>query len=78
MISAQGLQLAEAVTKNDASGVTPLIKLLHGFRTAHGDPLSEAMMADVINWLYTKTEHCEAAILQFIKETEEAETSLAA
>lgn len=78
MTSHQALQLATIIIQNDLTVAGPLLRLLYAFTSPRGDPLTEAMRSDVTNFLYTKTEHCQAGIIEFVKETEDKTESLAA
>lgn len=66
MTSTRALQFALEILENDKSKAAPLIKLLAAFRAARGDPLGEAMMSTVLKTLYIETEHCEAALAEFV------------
>jgi hypothetical protein len=70
MNSTHGIELAAAVIENDPTKAEPLLKLLHAFATARGDPLNEAMTQDVMMFLYSKTEHCEQGLTEFISQAE--------
>ena len=70
MTSAQALLLAQELIENDRTKAGPLIKLLAAFRSSRGDPLGEAMMSSVLKTLYVETEHCEAALADFVADCE--------
>jgi len=68
MTSAHALQLIEIIIQNDLGLVAPLLTLLYAFRGSRGDPLSEAMMSDVIRALFAKSERCEPCIKELVDE----------
>lgn len=68
MTSTQALQLTQRIIRNDLDVSGPLLKLLDAFATARGDPLGEAMTRDVMLLLYSKTDHCEEKMREFISQ----------
>lgn len=78
MTSAEGIDLATLIIENDTRKAGPLVKLLVAFKTSRGDPLAEVMMDDVLAILYTKTEHYETALEEFVAEQETISSSVAA
>lgn len=72
------IDLAQDVIQNDITKAAPLLQLLGKFGSARGDPMEEADRRDVMLWLYSKTEHCEDSMRQFISEVEVDQSRLVA
>lgn len=62
----QTVQLAGGIAKNDPAALAPLIRLLYIFRESSGTPEGEILMDEVINSLYTGTDHCRESIKAFV------------
>lgn len=67
MTSSHAVELASQITQ-DPTAAVPLLRLLHAFAASRGDPLAEAMTRDVMLHVYTRIEHCENSMLEFLSE----------
>ena len=67
MTSAHALQLTQLVIENDLDKAGPLLQLLSAFAGSHRIK-DEAMTRDVMIFLYSKTDHCETAMKEFISQ----------
>jgi len=76
MTAADALEIADYIIRNDVSLVGPLLALIGMARQSRGDPNAEADVDDVMKHLYTKTEHCDKALEDFI--SQQNQTRLAA
>jgi hypothetical protein len=75
MTSSEGVTLAKKALRGDAAA---FLVLLDAYFNAHSDPLSEAMVGDVNRFVYSKTEHAENGMKQFISEAGKDLSHLAA
>lgn len=77
MDSTHALELARAIIQNDLDAAIPLLKLLYAF-TELNDTLTEAAARDVLLFVYTKTDHCEDSMKEFISPEADHQTPRAA
>lgn len=70
MTSSQGVGLADNLTEDPTKAIS-LLRLLDAFYKSRGDPLSEAMMDDVMLHVYTKVEHCRESMAKLLSEEED-------
>lgn len=78
MTSSRALELTSRIIQNDVQISAPLICLLDAFLTAEKDPIGETMARDVLRFLYTKTEHCDNALSEFIEQGRTTDLTLVA
>lgn len=78
MTSTHALELTARIIQNDLYIAAPLIYLLDAFLTAKKDPTGEIMARDVIRFLYTKTEHCDKGLTEFIEKGKSNDLTLVA
>lgn len=68
MTSTRGVELAEEIIQDDLKKAGPMVILLHAFKNGRGDPEAEAMMDDVIQFCFSRTEFCGKAIEDFVSD----------
>lgn len=78
MTSAQALMLTSKIIQTDLEVAGPLLLIVVAVYKARGDAMAEAMTRDVMKFLYSKTEHSEQGMEEFISEGESSLSHLAA
>lgn len=71
MTSTQALALTSKIIENDSEMAAPLLLLVDAVFKACNDPLGEVMARDVKRFLYSKTEHSDEGMAEFIANASE-------
>lgn len=66
MTSIQALALTSKIIENDSEIAAPLLLLVDAVFNAGSDPVGEVMARDVKRFLYSKTDHSDEGMAQFI------------